>query len=155
VHLVTPDGRRTAGARRLLHPGALRAGEVIVAVEFPRMSDREGWGFCELSRPGAYAFPLVTVAATVRLAANGAVRRLRAAVTGAAPVPYCLGDAAGLLTGRQPDQEWSDAVADVLVQRGDPADDQYASAAYRRRMVRHLSRAALADAVRRTAVASS
>jgi carbon-monoxide dehydrogenase medium subunit len=150
ARVASPDGVRAVEVRSLLQPGALRERDVITAVEFPRTSDREGWGFRELSRPGAYAFPLVTVAATVRLAADGTVGTLRAAVTGAAPVPYRLGEAAERLTGRNPDAQWSAAVADELARRADPIDDHYASAAYRRRIVRRLAGEALADAVRRT-----
>ncbi|HEY4463968.1 MAG TPA: hypothetical protein VGN41_14990, partial [Streptosporangiaceae bacterium] len=104
--------------------------------------------FRELSRPGAYAFPLVTVAATVRLAADGTVAALHAAVTGAAPVPYPLGDARDLI-GAEPGEDWAGTVAGRLAAAADPADDQHASASYRRRMVRHLALAALGDARRR------
>jgi aerobic carbon-monoxide dehydrogenase medium subunit len=149
AQLASPLGRRTVGVQRLLHPGTLQEHEVIVAVEFPRTPDDDGWGFQELSRPGAYAFPLVTVACTVGLAANGTVCRLRAAVTGAAPVPYDLGEAADHLTGRAPDDDWSAAVAGELAERADPTHDQHASAAYRRRIMRLLTVQALADAVGR------
>jgi CO/xanthine dehydrogenase FAD-binding subunit len=143
------------GVEELLHPGAIGEQEVVVAIELPRIAAQDGWGFREVSRPGAYAFPLVTVAATLRLAADGTVVALRAAVTGAAPVPYALGDAAGELIGREPDQAWFTAVADLLLERADPVDDLYASAAYRRRLVRHLTHEVLADALRRTREATS
>lgn len=155
AQLRSPDSSRTVGVEHLLHPGAIGEQEVIVAIELPRMAGRDGWGFREVSRPGAYAFPLVTVAATLRLAADGTVVALRAAVTGAAPVPYALGDAARELVGREPDQEWFTAVADLLLQRADPVDDLYASAAYRRRLIRHLTREVLADALRRSREAMS
>jgi CO/xanthine dehydrogenase FAD-binding subunit len=150
AQLRSPDSSRTVGVEELLHPGAIGEHEVIVAIELPRAAGRDGWGFGEVSRPGAYAFPLVTVAATLGLAADGTVSALRAAVTGAAPVPYALGDTAAELIGREPDQEWFAAVADLLLERADPASDLYASATYRRRMIRHLTHEVLADALRRT-----
>jgi len=149
AEMHSPDGSRTVDVEEVLRPGAIGEREVIVSVRFPRMADQDGWGFREVSRPGAYAFPLVTVAASLRLAVDGTVSALRAAVTGAAPVPYALGEAVGELTGREPCQEWSDAVADFLVERADPVDDLYGSAAYRRRLVRHLTQEVLADALRR------
>jgi carbon-monoxide dehydrogenase medium subunit len=156
AQLRSRDTTRTVNVKDLLHPGALGEQQVIVAIELPRMASGDGWGFREVSRPGAYAFPLVTVAATLRLAVDGTVAALRAAVTGAAPVPYALPDAAvGELIGREPDLEWFGAIADLLVQCADPVDDLYASAAYRRRLVRHLTHEVLADALRRARAAMS
>jgi carbon-monoxide dehydrogenase medium subunit len=150
AHLRSPAaGERTVPVARLLSAGGLGPSEVIVAIELPRPSAREGWGFREVSRAGAYAFPLVTVVATVTLAADGAVAGLRAAVTGAAPAPYVLGAGADALLGREPIPDWYDAAAESIADRADPADDLYASATYRRRLVRHLARHVLADAVRR------
>jgi CO/xanthine dehydrogenase FAD-binding subunit len=155
AQLRSPDSCRTVGVEELLYPGAIGEQEVIVALELPRMAARDGWGFREVSRPGAYAFPLVTVAATLRLAVDGTVSALRAAVTGVAPVPYALGDAAGELIGREPDQEWFTAVADLLLERADPVGDLHASAAYRRRLIRHLAHEVLSDALQRTQEAMS
>jgi carbon-monoxide dehydrogenase medium subunit len=67
-------------------------------------------------------------------------------VTGAASVPYTLGDAAIAMLGQQPVDDWVDAVAARLEAAADPVDDLHASAAYRRRIVRHLAREVLADA---------
>jgi carbon-monoxide dehydrogenase medium subunit len=154
AQLRSPDSSRTVDVEELLHQGAIGEQEVIVAIELPRMAAQDGWGFREVNRPGAYAFPLVTVAATLRLAVDGTVAALRVAVTGAAPVPYALGNA-GELIGREPDQEWFTAVADFLLARADPVGDLYASAAYRRRLIRHLTHEVLADALRRTQEAMS
>jgi carbon-monoxide dehydrogenase medium subunit len=149
AHLRAPDGgARTIRVAELL-AGGLGPFEVIVAIELPRLSGREGWAFREVSRPGAYAFPLITVAATVALAADGTVAGLRAAVTGVAPVPYALGTAATALLGREPAVDWYEATAESIADRADPVDDLYASAAHRRRLVRHMAREVLADAVRR------
>jgi carbon-monoxide dehydrogenase medium subunit len=149
-------GERTVPVADLLRPGGLGAQEVITATSVPTLLPGEGWGFRELSRPGAYAFPLVTVSATLRCAVGGAVTGLRAAVTGAAPVPYTLPDstAAGLLGGGPgwtdaAADDWATAAAAELAAIAEPVTDHYASAAYRRRMVRHLARQALADALRR------
>lgn len=148
--LRSPAGERTTAVATLLRPGGLARHEVITAVEMPALRPGEGWGFRELSRPGAYAFPLVTVGATVLLGADGAVAGLRAAVTGAAEAPYALAQStvAGLL-GVHPGSAWAGAVAGALADAADPVTDHYASAAYRRRMVRHLGLLAVADARRR------
>jgi aerobic carbon-monoxide dehydrogenase medium subunit len=148
AELRTARGTRDAPVAGLLRPGGIEPDEVLVGVTFPRMSARDGWGFRELSRPGAYAFPLVTVAAVVALADDGTVASLRAAVTGAGAAPYALEGARSLI-GRAPDPEWAAEVADRLCGSADPVSDGCASAAYRRRMVRHLALRALADAVGR------
>jgi aerobic carbon-monoxide dehydrogenase medium subunit len=148
--LHSPDGAWQTAVADLLRPGGIAELEVITSVEVRRLSPGEGWGFGELSRPGAYAFPLVTVAATLRLAADGTVAGVHAAVTGAAPAPYTLGDAGDLL-GAQPSDDWAETVAGRLAASANPADDQHASAAYRRRMVRHLARGVLFEARGRAA----
>jgi aerobic carbon-monoxide dehydrogenase medium subunit len=150
ARLRSAAGERTVAVASLMSPGGLTAHEVITAVEIPALRPGEGWGFRELSRSGAYAFPLVTVSTTLLLSANGAVAGLRAAVTGAVAVPYALpeGAVAGLL-GAHPTDAWADAIANQLAAVADPGTDQYASAAYRRRIVRHLSRQAIADARQR------
>lgn len=155
ARLRSPSGGRTVPVADLLCPGGLREREVIVAIELPRLSPGEGWGFRELSRQGAYAFPLVTAAVTLCLAADGTVSGLRAVATGAAPRPVALGDAALPLLGHEPDDGWVDGVATRLADATEPEDDPVATAAYRRRMVRHLARRALEDARRRAAPAAA
>lgn len=147
-----PGGERAVPVADLVRPRGLADREVITAVEVPALRPGEGWGFAEVSRPGAYAFPLVTVAVTVMLGPGGVVAGLRAAVTGAAEAPYALpgGEAAGLL-GAVPSAAWADAVARRLAAAARPVSDHYASAGYRRRMVAHLARRVLAEAAGRAA----
>jgi carbon-monoxide dehydrogenase medium subunit len=150
ARLRSATGERATSVATLMRPGGLAEHEVITMIEMPRLRPGEGWGFRELSRPGAYAFPLVTAGTTLLLGAEGAVAGLRVAVTGAAAAPYALPDhaVAGLL-GARPSDTWVDAVADQLAAAADPVADAYASAAYRRRIVRHLVRQAVADALER------
>lgn len=150
ARLRSATAERTTAVATLLRPGGLADDEVITAIELPRLRPGEGWGFRELNRPGAYAFPVVTASTTLLLGPDGAVAGLRVAVTGAAAAPYALPDhaVAGLL-GALPSDTWADAVADQLAAAADPVTDHYASAAYRRRIVRHLVRQAVADALER------
>jgi aerobic carbon-monoxide dehydrogenase medium subunit len=150
ARLRSATGERATAVATLMRPGGLAEHEVITTIEMPRLRPGEGWGFRELSRPGAYAFPLVTAGTTLLLGTDGAVAGLRVAVTGAAAAPYALPDhaAAGLL-GARPSDTWADAVAGQLAAAADPVTDHYASAAYRRRIVRHLVRQAVADALER------
>lgn len=148
--LRSAAGERATAVANLMRPGGLADREVITAVEMPALRPGEGWGFRELSRPGAYAFPVVTVSTTLLLGADGTVAGLRAAVTGAAPVPYTLpADSVAGLLGAPVTDAWADAAAGQLAAAADPATDRYCSAAYRRRIVRHLARQAIADARRR------
>ena len=147
ARLRSADGERTTAVADLLRPGGLAEREVITAVEMTALLPGEGWGFRELSRPGAYAFPLVTVGTTLLLDADGAVAGVRAAVTGAEAAPYALPeDAVAGLLGARPTDAWAIAVADQLAAEANPASDHYASSAYRRRIVRHLARQSVADA---------
>src|ERR1700759_4573325 len=150
ARLRSATGERTTAVATLLRPGGLADDEVITAIELPRLRPGEGWGFRELNRPGAYAFPVGTASTTPLLRPAGAVGGLRVAVTGAAAAPYALPDhaVAGLL-GALPSDTWADAVADQLAAAGDPVTDHYATAASRRRIVRHLFRQAGAVAPER------
>lgn len=150
ARLRSATGERATAVATLMRPGGLAEHEVITTIEMPRLRPGEGWGFRELSRPGAYAFPLVAAGTTLLLGTHGAVAGLRVAVTGAAAAPYALPDhaVAGLL-GARPSDTWADAVAGQLAAAADPVTDHYASADYRRRIVRHLVRQAVADALER------
>jgi carbon-monoxide dehydrogenase medium subunit len=152
ARLRSVAGERTTAVANLMRPGGLAEREVITAVEMTALQPGEGWGFRELSRPGAYAFPLVTVGTTLLLDPGGAVAGLRAAVTGAEAAPYTLPeDAVAGLLGVRPTDAWAVAVADQLAAEANPVTDHYASSAYRRRIVRHLARQAVADARERAA----
>jgi carbon-monoxide dehydrogenase medium subunit len=149
VALCSPEAARVVGVGELLRSGGLADREVIVAIEAPRPATTLAWGFREISRPGGYAFPLVTVAATLSIAVEGTVAAVRAVVTGAAPVPYVVDVPADGLLGSKPRHDWYESVADRLVAGADPVDDLYASAAYRCRLIRHLTHQVLADAIGR------
>jgi carbon-monoxide dehydrogenase medium subunit len=149
VALRSPEAARVLGVVELLRCGGPADREVIVAIEVPRPATPQAWGFREISRPGGYAFPLVTVAAMASLAVEGTVAAVRAVVAGAAPVPYVVDVPADGLPGGETTHDWYESVVDRLVAGADPVDDLHASAAYRRRLIRHLTHQVLADAIGR------
>lgn len=129
---------------------ALAPEACLAAVHFPRWrAGAFGCAFEELSiRRGDFA--LVAAAAQLALDAGGRCSRVVLGVGGAGPTPLALEGAAAGLVGTRLEDAAIDAAAERAARDVDPGDDQHASAAYRRDLVRVLSirvlRAARAEA---------
>ena len=141
------SGTRTVGADsffRGLYETALGPGEVLTAVEVPKIAP--GWrsGFMELARRhGDYA--IIGLAAHVRVDDGGRFGGGgRLVFFGAGDRPAAAVRAAALLEG----ETWSDAlaarVADALGEELDPFEDLNADAAMRRHLAGVLARRTLA-----------
>jgi carbon-monoxide dehydrogenase medium subunit len=126
---------------------AARADELLTAVHIPLASGRRHWGFEEMSqRQGDYA--LVAVAATFDLD-GGTCARARLAYAGVADHPVRIPAAEAALDGRTPDDAAFEEVAARAAEAVTPLEDVHADAAYRRDLVRALTRRALTAAARR------
>ena len=141
------SGTRTVGADsffRGLYETALGPGEVLTAVEVPKIAP--GWrsGFMELARRhGDYA--IIGLAAHVRVDDGGRFGGgARVVFFGVGDRPATAARAAALLEG----EAWSDAlaarVADTLGEELDPFEDLNADAAMRRHLAGVLARRTLA-----------
>jgi CO/xanthine dehydrogenase FAD-binding subunit len=126
---------------------AARADELLTAIHIPLASQHRHWGFEEMSqRQGDFA--LVAVAATFNME-NGVCAGTRLAFAGIANHALRLPAAEAALDGKAPDDDVFAAVAAAAAQAADPIEDIHADAAYRRDLVRALTRRALAAAARR------
>jgi aerobic carbon-monoxide dehydrogenase medium subunit len=126
---------------------AARADELLTAIRIPLASAQRRWGFEEMSqRRGDYA--LVAVAATFDLA-GGVCARPRIAYAGTATRALRSPAAEAALDGKRPDEAAFAQAGDAAAQAADPIEDMHADAAYRRDLVRALTKRALAAAARR------
>jgi CO/xanthine dehydrogenase FAD-binding subunit len=142
-----PDGDRRIPLRQfILGPRltALRAGELVRAIELPWPEGGSGSAFARLTR--RRGVDLATVSLCCSVSPAGEVRFSFGAV---APVPFLVTDGSGALTDPAADPATRDQVLAGLTARASPISDVRAGADYRRAMLVVLSRRALAMALGR------
>jgi CO/xanthine dehydrogenase FAD-binding subunit len=127
---------------------ALAADELLTEVRAPGLPPRTGGAFLEIARR-AGDFALVGVAALVTLDDGGRVTRARLALCGAGPTPIRAREAERVLVGERPDGRVLDDAVERMVAATDPPGDIHASAAFRKKLARHVGRQAIELAARR------
>ena len=149
-------GRRTIPAEQFftgMLTTALAPDELLTEVRVPGLPPRTGGAFIEIARR-AGDFALVGIAALVTLDDAGRVSRVRLALCGAGPTPIRAREAERVLVGERPDGRALDEAVDRLTAATDPPSDIHASAAFRKKLARHVGRQALELAARRAGGAS-
>src|SRR5207247_128614 len=140
VSLVGPGGLRRLPVRDLYgHDGigylAKKPEEILTEIHVP---DLRGWRmtYRKLRRRGSIDFPILGVAAAVRLGRGGAVEEARI-VLGAVHVrPVEARDAEEFLRGKRLDAETSEMAAGIAYQPARPLDNADLVYAWRKRMAR-------------------
>jgi CO/xanthine dehydrogenase FAD-binding subunit len=153
---VRRDGRRTLPAEQFftgIFTTALAPDELLTEVRVPGPPPRTGSAFIEIARR-AGDFAMVGVAALVTLDEAGLVSRARLALCGAAPTPLRAREAERALVGERPEGRVLDEAAERMAMATDPPGDIHASAAFRKKLARHVGRQAIELAVRRAGGAS-
>jgi CO/xanthine dehydrogenase FAD-binding subunit len=144
-------GRRIVGAEQFFTgplTTALRPEELLIEIRVPALPAGTGAAFVEMSRrAGDYA--LVGVAALITLDGAGRCARARLALCGAGPTPLRAAEAERVLTGERPEERVSAEAAQRAAEATHPPSDIHASAAFRRKLVQHFAREAIALAARR------
>jgi aerobic carbon-monoxide dehydrogenase medium subunit len=151
LELAGESGRRSIAARDFFQgvfATALAPDELVTAVIFPPLARGEGWGHRTFARRHG-DFAIVAAAATLTLAPESSVARLRLALSGLSDTPVALGDLAAAQRGRTADATWMREVAAAVASSLQPAADLQASAEFRRDLAAVLMEDALADAMRR------
>lgn len=121
---------------------SLEPDELIVEVEFPALAADAGSSFMEVARRhGDYA--LVGVCAVVRIAPDETIRELRLAYAGIAETPVRAVAVEQALVGALPSDEVLAAGAEEGVAYVDAIDEEQATVAYRRELVRALTKRAV------------
>jgi aerobic carbon-monoxide dehydrogenase medium subunit len=149
-------GRRTLPADQFftgIFATALAPDELLTEIRVPGLPPRTGSAFVEIARR-AGDFALVGIAALVTLDDGGRATRARLAVCGAGPTPIRAREAERVLVGARPDSRALDEAADKIAAATDPPSDIHASAAFRKKLARHVGRQAIELAVRRAGGAS-
>ncbi len=128
---------------------ALEPDELLVEVALPPMPPRSGWSYRQAARQ-AGAEAMVGVAALVSLDERGRCASARLSYVSVGETPPVAHNAAKILNGQTPTAEAIRAAAAAAADSDvEPGADIHATAAYRRHLVRVLTRQALTEAFER------
>jgi carbon-monoxide dehydrogenase medium subunit len=144
LELVSAQGRRTINAAEFFVGAlttALDEGEMLVAVNIPKLPAGAGWGFEEVARrSGDFALACVAVTLAAR---EGRVSDARIAMIGVGETPMRAQEAEALLSS----EPFNDGVVAAAVNSiraiVEPNTDLHASSDYRRHLVGVLAERAI------------
>lgn len=153
LRAVGSQGERTLAAASFFEgflTTTLAATELLSAVTFTLPPATSGSAWVEFARRHG-DFALVGVGAVIDRAAGTTITGARIAVTGAATVPLRFAATERSLVGQEPTDAFFREAADAVAGQVEPIADIHGDAAYRRRLVRVLTRRALVAANERAA----
>jgi 4-hydroxybenzoyl-CoA reductase subunit beta len=128
-------------------PIALEAGEILTEVEIPAPTASWGGDYQKLRYRGAMDFPLVGVAAVLNW--NGeSCARAKVVLTAVASAPVMAEEASKLLERQKLDEEAIARAAEAAYEVAHPVANIGSTPLYRRKMVRVMTKRAIANAVR-------
>lgn len=145
-----PNGQRRCAVEDFCTgPGrtSLATHEIVTHIEIPTPPPRTGKVYLKLGRREQMELATVGAAAHLSLAEDGRVSAVSIVLAAVAPTPLRAVNAEALLRGRQPTPELFQAAAQAASEESRPIGDVRGSAAYRREMVRVLTRRALEQAL--------
>jgi 4-hydroxybenzoyl-CoA reductase subunit beta len=147
VTLAGPAGERTVPIAALYHDDGIqylskRPDEIVTALVLP---PADGWrsAYLKLRRRGAFDFPVLGVAAAVRLEGD-VVREARIVLGAVASVPREATRAAAVLIGQRLTAETIEAAADAAAGPARPLDNTDLTHPYRKKVTRVYVARALA-----------
>jgi carbon-monoxide dehydrogenase medium subunit len=117
--------------------------ELLTEIQVPVPPDRSGATFIKMGTRRAMAVSVVSVAVRIALEKTGGVSEARIALGSVAPTPLRALKAEAGLVGHHLDKAAIAAAADSASAAANPIDDLRASASYRSKIVRVLTRRAL------------
>jgi carbon-monoxide dehydrogenase medium subunit len=144
ILIAGPAGERAVPAAeffRGIMTTAVEAGEMLTEVRASEIQD-SGQAYVKMANP-ASGFALAGVAAVVTLDGVGRCTLARVGITGVAPIAFRPRDVEGAVTGHMLTDEVIERAASTADAGADAVDDLHASAGYRRRLARVLTRRAL------------
>jgi 4-hydroxybenzoyl-CoA reductase subunit beta len=140
VRLVGASGERTIPAEELYRDDGIAylsaaRDELVTELLLPPAA---GWRstYGKLRRRGTFDFPIVGVAAALRLASDGTVAEARIILGAVASRPVIAADAAALLTGRRPSPDLIARAAEAASRPAKPLDNADLTLGYRKKMAR-------------------
>ncbi|HEY5634522.1 MAG TPA: FAD binding domain-containing protein [Burkholderiaceae bacterium] len=139
VRLVSAAGERDIPVADLYRNDGIdylsrRSDEVLTEVLLP---DQEGWRSCywKLRRRGSFDFPILGVAAAVKLGADGTVQDARVALGAVASRPFLVPDATTALVGKKLDDDAIAEAAAAVASRAKPLDNTDGDLYWRKEVV--------------------
>jgi 4-hydroxybenzoyl-CoA reductase subunit beta len=140
VTLVGPADQRRIAVRDLYGPDGMaylakRPDEILTRIHVP---DRTGWTmtYRKVRRRGSIDFPILGVAAAVRLGPGRAVEEARIVLGAVHTAPVVAEEAEAFLRGRVLDGETIEMAAGIAYKPAKPLDNADLSYAWRKRMAR-------------------
>ncbi len=147
VRLVSVRGERVIPVRQLfqddgMHPYTKADDEILTEILLP---PADGWrsAYIKLRRRGSFDFPILGVAAALRLAADGTVADARLTLGAVASHPLEVNDAVARLVGQRPTPQLLEEVAALAAKRARPLDNADLTINYRKQVTPVYIRRAL------------
>jgi 4-hydroxybenzoyl-CoA reductase subunit beta len=142
VTLVDSDGDRRIPVSDLfrndgIHYTTRRPTELLTAIHLPTLI---GWRsvYWKLRRRGSFDFPVLSIAAAIKLAKDGTVEAARLALGAVAAQPLDATSAAAALVGRRLDDETITEVARLAAQPAKPMDNTDFNLLWRKHVAREF-----------------
>jgi carbon-monoxide dehydrogenase medium subunit len=151
--LQSPSASRTVAAEKFFidfFTTALAPNEVLTEIRISLAESGAGTAYAKLPHP-ASGYVVISAGALVRRQASGQCASARVAIGGLGGVPVRAAATEAALYGQQLTAEVIGAAAAYAAEGADPADDEYASADYKRHMAIVYARRALEEAAQRAA----
>ena len=140
LRLVGPAGERVIPAGALYRDDGMQylakaSDELLVEIILP---PADGWQstYWKLRRRGSFDFPILGVAASLRLDAGGRIAEARIVLGGVASQPVEAPQAAALLRGQRPTEDLLAQAAQAASQPSRPLDNADLTIGYRKKMTR-------------------
>jgi carbon-monoxide dehydrogenase medium subunit len=115
---------------------AVQEGELLTAVRFPKLPDGLRTTYVKFLPRTEDDYATVSVAAAVKLGADGRCEHIRVALGSSAPIPLRSKKVESALQGQQLTPKAIDDAAELVRDEVDPIDDVRGSARYKREMAR-------------------
>ena len=149
ITLVSADSTRQIALSDLyrndgIHYLTRQPNEILTAVHLPRL---DGWRsvYWKLRRRGAFDFPVLSVAAAMKITADGTVEGARIVLGAVASRPVEAADAAAVLIGGRLSDEAIANASERAAQPARPMDNTDFTLLWRKRATRHFVTCALRE----------
>ncbi|HXY68290.1 MAG TPA: FAD binding domain-containing protein [Gemmatimonadales bacterium] len=149
VTLVSAEGERELPLEELYADDGMayltkRPDEILTAVHLPPAGPEWRSNYWKLRRRGSFDFPVLSVAAAVRLGDAGGIREARVVLGAVASRPVTVAEASTLAGGALTDDA-IESVAEAAAGQATPLDNTDLAYAWRKKMVRRYVAAALRE----------
>jgi 4-hydroxybenzoyl-CoA reductase subunit beta len=147
--LMSPNGERTVEARKLYNNDGIeylnkRPDELLTSIELPPRDSVKAI-YKKLRRRGAFDFPVLGVAAAIRVNSEGNVAHASIVLGGIAPAPVEVSEAVDALLGRQLNEASIKAASEACYLKARPLDNTDFVMGWRKKMARPFVTRALEE----------